>query len=100
MARFRRPAEHYGPYSKNSTCHHIKGHQIMTATSPIDVKMNTYVDSLAKSAIKDPPKEFSLQATIRLKGGDKPLFSTTSMVHLSKASLIRYVEITIWRINL
>jgi hypothetical protein len=44
---------------KNGTFHHIKGHQIMTATSPIDVKMNTYVDSMAKSAIKDPPKEFS-----------------------------------------
>jgi hypothetical protein len=78
---------------RNGTFHHIKGHQIMTATSSIEVRMNAYVDSLAKSAIKDPPKEFSLQMTIRLMGGDKPLFSTTNVVHFCQ----KQVSSDMWR---
>jgi hypothetical protein len=78
---------------KNGTFHHIKGHQIMTATSSIEVRMNAYLNSLAKSAIKDPPKVFSLQITIQLMGENKPLFSTTNVVHFCQ----KQVSSDMWR---
>jgi Reverse transcriptase-like len=49
----------------NGSFHHVKGHQVITEQSPLEARLNDFVDKLANLAIQEVPQEFNYSNTWR-----------------------------------
>ena len=73
--------------------HHIKGHQTITESSELSVKLNAYVDKKANEAITQLPSHIQLPHTMQIRSGTSQLFSVSNVItHCRKQ-----VSITRWK---
>jgi hypothetical protein len=68
---------------------HVKGHQKITESSGIPVKLNAYVDKLANEAISADSINVELPGSIKIFGNNTQLFNTSHIIQFSQKQISR-----------